>query len=247
MSAHGCAFCGASAQLVATPLLDEKWSRRFGGEPALVLDHGWFRAPSGDRVPVDLPTQGKYFHPAVRAACDYCVHGWMEDVRWRAEPALLGLAERRPLAPSVSVDLRAAVRWTHLTALLAELVPGLPGAAQFAQRHALRLDRDLDPAPASWLFTLPQRLPARVHLSQVEVAGSGSLLQVVSVDLAHLVALVVLPADRPAAEALAAAPLPVELGPPAGYEPQPRQVDLSRTPHPHRIAVHRLCSVAGGD
>lgn len=247
-----CAFCGASRTLVETGVLDEKWSRRFGGAPAVALDHGWYLASDGRRVAADRLGSAKTFSPAVRACCDYCVHGWIEDLRWRAEPTLLALAEGRRLPPSPTADLGAVVRWTQLTAMLAELVPGMPTAASSTQRHAVREGRPTTPGTSTWVSALAQRLPARIHLSQVSASVHGDqpdarmpegIIQIVSLDVAHFSALVVIPSDEHAREVVETSALAVELGPP--YEqgaPSPRQVDLARTPHPHQIAVQRLCA-----
>ena len=92
LSGSGCAFCGASGSLVDTCVLDDKWSRSFGGEPVVALDHGWYTSAAGERIPADHRDSAKFFRPYLRALCDFCAHGWVEDVRWRAEPALLALA-----------------------------------------------------------------------------------------------------------------------------------------------------------
>lgn len=249
LSQGSCAFCGASAQLVPTCVLDEKWSRRFGGYPVVALDHGWYES-QGRRVPADEPSAQKFFGPHVRALCDYCAHGWAEDVRWRAEPALLALAERREVPESM--PMAPLVRWAQLTAMLAELLEGMPTAASAQQRDAVRRAGSPSPEISSWFFACGQRLPARVHLSQVDLrtpTAQSSLLQIVSIELAHLAVLVVLPSDEQAQAVVEASALRVELGPPAGLDrdlaASVRKLDLARTPHPHRIAVQRLCSTSG--
>ena len=248
-----CAFCGGTRTLVETGVLDEKWSRRFGGAPAVALDHGWYHSADGQRVAADRLGSAKTFSPSVRACCDYCVNGWIEDLRWRAEPTLLALAEGRELPPSPTADLAAVVRWTQLTAMLAELVPGMPTAASSSQRHAVREGRQASPSTGTWVSTLRQRLPARVHLSQVSASVHGDapgqsmpegIIQIVSLDVAQFSALVVVPSDPHAREVVERSALGVELGPPQEEDPAGvvRQVDLARTPHPHQIAVQRLCA-----
>ena len=240
-----CAFCGATGQQVAVGVLDDKWSRRFGGDPVVALDHGWYTTSQGARRAVDQLDPSKFFGSHVRAVCDFCAHGWMEDVRWRAEPALLALAQGR--AVELGRDADAIARWAQLTAMLAELVEGMPRAASAAQRDAVR--RGAPPAPpvGSWLFTLRQRLPARVHLSQVTVPANGEadrgFVQIVSVDLSHLSVLVLLPSDGAAGDVVARADVAAALGiAPAEGVPS---VDLSRTLHPHKVAVQRVCAASG--
>jgi hypothetical protein len=246
----GCAFCGATADIVPTGVLDEKWSRRFGGEPVVALDHGWYTTVRGERRAADHLDPAKFFGPHVRALCDYCVHGWVEDVRWRAEPTLLALAQGQAQS-ALPGESPALARWAQLTAMLAELVEGMPRAASPAQRDAVR--RGSAPAPAvdTWVFAMRQRLPARVHLSQVSCAGGSqddtALVQIVSVDLAHLSALVVLPSSPVArtvddGAALADALTTPGAGPPAPVLP----LDLSVSRHPHQVAVQRVCAASTG-
>ena len=245
MRGSPCAFCGAARPLAETGVLDEKWSRRFGGTAAVALDHGWYASATGERTPADALGSAKFFSPVIRACCDQCITGWMEDLRWRAEPTLLALAERRELAAPPVADLGSVVRWAQLTAMLDELAPGMPTASSSDQRQAVRSGVAAAPATSTWLFTLRQRLPARVHLSQVD--GPGGLVQVVSLDVAHFSALVVIPTDEASRHLTTHSALDVELGAPReaggpGDERRVRELDLARTPHPHRIAVHRLCS-----
>lgn len=243
MAVPGCAFCGASGQLVDTCVLDDKWSRSFGGEPVVALDHGWYTSPRGERVVADHRDTAKFFRPYLRALCDYCAHGWVEDVRWRAEPALLALARGGPPPPRSAEP--ALVRWSLLTALLAELLEGMPTAASFAQRAAVRCGSPSLPPIEARLFTLDQQLPSRVHLSQVAVAG-GTLIQVISIDVAHLCALVVIPSDERAREVVVRSGLDEvlrELHQGSGPELAPR-IDLAHVPHPQRVAVQRLCATS---
>lgn len=248
----GCAFCGATAPLVPIGVLDEKWCWRFGGEPVMALDHGWCTTVHGERKSADVLDPSKFFGAHVRALCDYCVHGWVEDVRWRAEPALLSVAEghlEQPLVTQASV-LR---RWAQLTAMLAELVEGMPRAASFGQRDAVRRGTAATPPIPTWIFRMRQRLPARVHLSQVSVRDGSDedeagLVQVVSVDLAHLSVLVVMPSNATALEVVerSAVTGAVGLGV-AGVvdaDASTQPLNLSTTPHPHHIALQRLCSAS---
>lgn len=233
MTGSGCAFCGAAGQLVDSCVLEDKWSRAFGGDPVVALDHGWYTSATGERIPADHRDNAKFFRPYLRALCDFCAHGWVEDVRWRAEPDLLALA-RDGVAPAEHRrgDL---VRWAQLTAVLAELLEGMPTASTSAQRAAIHSGAAPAPAIDVRFFALGQALPARVHLSQVAV-GDG-LVQVVSIDVAHLSTLVIVPSDEQARAVVDAAGLD-----PAG-ELAPR-LDLRQTPHPQRVAVERLCSTA---
>ena len=230
----GCAFCGAAGQLVDSCVLEDKWSRSFGGDPVVALDHGWYTSATGERISADHRDNAKFFRPYLRALCDFCAHGWIEDVRWRAEPDLLALA-RDGVAPPEHRrgDL---VRWAALTAVLAELLEGMPTASTTAQRAAIHSGMAPDPAIDVRFFALGQALPARVHLSQVAV-GDG-LIQVVSIDVAHLSTLVVVPSDERARSVVDTAQLErtTELAP---------RIDLRRTPHPQRVAVERLCTTAG--
>ena len=229
----GCAFCGAAGPLVDSCVLEDKWSRSFGGDPVVALDHGWYTSATGERVPADHRDNAKFFRPYLRALCDFCAHGWVEDVRWRAEPELLTLARggEPPATPSPAVQ-----RWAALTALLAELLEGMPTAATDTQRAAVHKGAPADPPIDVRVFALQQALPSRVHLSQVAV-GTG-LVQVVSVDVAHLSTLVVVPSDAQARAVVDAAGL-------AGALPSGRtHVDLTSTSHPQRVAVERLCSTA---
>ena len=248
---RSCAFCGATAETVPTCVLDEKWSHRFGGDPVVALDHGWYSTARGERVAADHVDPGKFFGPYVRALCDYCVHGWVEDVRWRAEPALLALASGRPLDQALAGDPAALVRWAQVTAMLAERVEAMPHASSAAQRDAVRRGAAPDPPVGSWLFATRQRLPARVHLSQVAVAEADAdpgLVQVVSVDLAHLSVLVVLPSDAAAADVVERSGVAATLGPPLPRTGEAtlhvHPLDLSSSPHPHRVAVQRLCTTS---
>lgn len=250
ISQGSCAFCGASAQLVPTCVMDEKWSSRFGGYPVVALDHGWYET-QGRRVAADDPAAAKFFGPHVRALCDFCAHGWAEDVRWRAEPALLALAERREMPPAPRQGMAPLVRWAQLTAVLAELVEGMPTASSPAQRDAVRRGGSPSPDIPTWFFACAQRLPARVHLSQVALDQpdqAPSLIQIVSIELAHLAVVVVLPSDVRAAAVVDGSALRVELGPPTSAQTDVaaaiRKLDLARTPHPHRIAVQRLCATS---
>ena len=229
----GCAFCGAAGSLVDSCVVEDKWSRAFGGDPVVALDHGWYTSAAGERVPADHRDSAKFFRPYLRALCDFCAHGWVEDVRWRAEPELLALARGGEPAtiPSPAVE-----RWARLTALLAELLEGMPTAATDAQRGAVHRGSPADPDIDVRVFALQQALPARVHLSQVPV-GAG-LVQVVSVDVAHLSVLVVIPSDASARAVVDAARLADPL--PDGRT----HVDLTATSHPQRVAVERLCSTA---
>lgn len=254
ISGAHCAFCGAARPLVETGVLDAKWSSRFGGTAVVALDHGWYRSAGGQHVAADHLGGTKHFRPSVRACCDFCVNGWIMDLRWRAEPALLDLAERRSVTEAPTTDLAAVTRWAQLTAMLVELVPGMPVASGDAQRHAMRRGRLAFPATGTWLFTLRQRLPARVHLSQVSVRRDGAadgLVQIVSVDVAHFSALVVISSDERAERVVAGSALSVEFGEPregaSRDEPVPvHQLDLVRTPHPHQVAVQRLCAMSEG-
>jgi hypothetical protein len=250
LSQGSCAFCGAAVQLVPTCVLDEKWSSRFGGYPVVALDHGWYES-QGRRVPADEPSAEKFFGPHVRALCDFCAHGWAEDVRWRAEPALLALAERREMPPAPRQGMAPLVRWAQMTAMLAELLEGMPTASTPAQRDAVRRGTAPSPEMPTWFFACAQRLPARVHLSQVALNGPDDpprLIQIVSIELAHLAVVVVLPSDEQAAAVIDQSALRVELGPPTSVETDVaasvRRLDLARTPHPHRIAVQRLCATS---
>jgi hypothetical protein len=191
----------------------------------------------------------KFFGPNVRAVCDYCVHGWIEDVRWRAEPALLSLMEGR----SRQVDDRQRAeltRWAQVTAVLAELVDDMPRASTDAQRHALRSAAIASPAISVWCFAVSQRLPARVHLSQVPLASGepDAFVQVVSVDLARVSVLALIPSDPAAALLVERSAIASVLAGPAtdGVPPDGfvRPLDLARTPHPHQVAVQRLCSAS---
>lgn len=231
----GCAFCGAAGSLVDSCVVEDKWSRAFGGDPVVALDHGWYTDAAGERVPADHRDNAKFFRPYLRALCDFCAHGWVEDVRWRAEPELLALARGGEPAgtPSPAVE-----RWARLTALLAELLEGMPTAATDAQRGAVHRGAAADPGIDVRVFALQQALPARVHLSQVAV-GAG-LVQVVSVDVAHLSVLVVIPSDASARVVVDAARLAEAL--PDGRT----HVDLTTASHPQRVAVERLCSTASG-
>lgn len=231
-TASGCAFCGAAGPLVGSCVLEDKWSRSFGGDPVVALDHGWYTSTSGERVPADHRDDAKFFRPYLRVLCDFCAHGWVEDVRWRAEPELLALARGgEPGTASAAVE-----RWARLTALLADQLEGMPTAGTDAQRGAVHRGAPTDPGIDVRLFALQQSLPARIHLSQVPV-GTG-LVQVVSVDVAHLSVLVVVPSDAPARGVVEAADL-------AGALPDGRtHVDLTTTTHPQRVAVERLCSTA---
>ena len=47
----GCAFCGAAGSLVDSCVVEDKWSRAFGGAPVVALDHGWYTSATGERVP----------------------------------------------------------------------------------------------------------------------------------------------------------------------------------------------------
>ena len=235
VTGSGCAFCGAAGSLVDSCVLEDKWSRAFGGDPVVALDHGWYTSTTGERVPADHRDDAKFFRPYLRALCDYCAHGWVEDVRWRAEPDLLALARRDRAAEAARPALE---RWAVLTAMLAELLEGMPAAATAAQRSAIRRAALPEPAIDVWFFTLGQALPSRVHLSQVPVADD--LVQVVSIDVSHLSTLVVVPSgDRARAlvdrTALSAAFGSHELAPP---------IDLRRTPHPQKVAVERLCTAS---
>ena len=241
MAGGGCPFCGATASMVGTDVLDEKWSRRFGGAPVVALDHGWYTTVHGERRDADHLDPTKYFGPHVRATCDFCAHGWVEDVRWRAEPTLLALAQGQAgeLTPYESAAL---LRWAQLTALLAEQIEGMPRAASAAQRDAVR--RGGEPAPRidCWFFALRQRLPARVHLSQVAVTGEpAGLVQIVSVDLAHLSLLVVLPSGEDAGEVVDRAALAATLGQTGAVQP----LDVKKARHPHHTAVQLLCAASG--
>lgn len=248
---QACAFCGATAEIVPTDVLDEKWSRRFGGAPVVALDHGWYTTVRGERRAADHLDPAKFFGPHVRALCDYCVHGWVEDVRWRAEPTLLALAQGH-VQETPARESAALARWAQLTAMLAELIVGMPRAASPGQRDAVRRGGITSPDIATWFFAVRQRLPARVHLSQVSVAAGAQddagLVQIVSVDLARLSVLVVLPSNSTALEVVERAAVPAALGVP---EPMPvgrpavAPLDLSRTRHPHAVAVQLLCAASG--
>lgn len=246
---RGCAFCGAAGDLVPMGVLDEKWSRRFGGEPVVALDHGWYTTVSGEHRPMDHLDPAKFFGPHVRALCDYCAHGWVEDVRWRAEPTLLALAQGKAQEPARG-ETAALSRWAQLTAMLAELVEGMPRAASPSQRDAVRRATTATPALDTWVFPMRQRLPARVHLSQVALRHGqvgadptdSDLVQIVSVDLAQVSTLVLLPSSEEARALVDAAQVADALGAPPGTAPAP--LDLSRTRHPHAVAVQRLCAAS---
>ena len=233
VTGSGCAFCGAAGQLVDSRVLEDKWSRSFGGDPVVALDHGWYTSASGERVPADHRDNAKFFRPYLRALCDFCAHGWVEDVRWRAEPDLLAWA-RDGVTPAEHRrgDL---VRWAELTAVLAELLEGMPSASTSAQRAALHAGTSPSPAIDTWFFTLAQALPSRVHLSQVAVSDT-SLIQVVSIDVAHLSTLVVIPSDERARDVVDRAAL--DLGGPG------LRLDLRKVAHPQRVAVERLCTTS---
>lgn len=235
MTGSGCAFCGAAGQLVDSCVLEDKWSRSFGGDPVVALDHGWYTSTTGERIPADHRDNAKFFRPYLRALCDFCAHGWVEDVRWRAEPDLLALA-RDGVAPPEHrrADL---VRWAELTAVLAELLEGMPTASTRSQRAALHAGTSPVPAIDTRFFTLGQALPSRVHLSQVSVTPE-SLIQVVSIDVSHLSTLVVIPSDEQARAVVDRAEL--DLGGP-GLAPT---VDLRQAMHPQRVAVERLCTTS---
>ena len=231
-----CAFCGATADLVPLGVLDDKWSRRFGGDPVVALDHGWYTSTTGERIPADHRDNAKFFRPYLRALCDFCAHGWVEDVRWRAEPDLLALARDGVEPPEHRrADL---VRWAELTAVLAELLEGMPTASTSSQRAALHSGSAPVPAIDTWFFTLGQALPSRVHLSQVSVTPE-SLIQVVSIDVSHLSTLVVIPSDEQARAVVDRAELDL-----AGPGLAPR-IDLRRAVHPQKLAVERLCTTSG--
>lgn len=233
VTGSGCAFCGAAGPLVDSCVLEDKWSRSFGGDPVVALDHGWYTSTTGERVPADHRDNAKFFRPYLRALCDFCAHGWVEDVRWRAEPDLLALARGKPVAAGARPALE---RWAELTAMLAELLEGMPTAATAAQRSAVHRGERPHPAIDVELFTLDQALPARVHLSQVPVADE--LVQVVSIDVAHLSTLVVVPSGEAARALVDRTPLGFDSG-----ELAPR-IDLRRTPHPQKVAVERLCTAS---
>ena len=232
LTGSGCAFCGAAGPLVDSCVLDDKWSRSFGGDPVVALDHGWYTAASGERIAADHRDNAKFFRPYLRALCDYCAHGWVEDVRWRAEPDLLALARG---GAGVETSRPALTRWAQLTAMLAELLEGMPTAASDAQRGAVHRGTSPVPDVDAWFFRLGQALPSRVHLSQVGVGPS--LIQVVSIDVAHLSTLVVIPSDEQARAVVDRTGLEFgsELAPP---------VDLRTAVHPQRVAVQRLCETA---
>lgn len=236
-----CAFCGATASMAWTDVLDEKWSRRFGGAPVVALDHGWYTTVHGERRDADHLDPAKYFGPHVRAACDFCAHGWVEDVRWRAEPTLLALAQGSSTDVS-AYGSAALLRWAQLTAMLAEQIDGMPHAASAAQRDAVRRGGAPSPAVDCWFFALRQRLPARVHLSQVAVtAEPAGLVQIVSVDLAHLSVLVVLPSSEAARELVDRSGVAAALGAPGAVHP----LDVKKARHPHHTAVQLLCAASG--
>lgn len=91
------------------------------------LDHGWCTS-AGHQVVADVFDFRKSFDAHVQVLCDFCRHGWVEDVRWRAEPVLLAIAGR--LSKQVpNEQLSTLARWAELTALLAEHVEGMPRAA----------------------------------------------------------------------------------------------------------------------
>lgn len=248
-----CAFCSATRPPAEIGVLDEKWTARYGGTPVLALDHGWYRSSAGGQVQADNYPVDKSFRPYVRAACDRCVHGWIEDLRWRAEPTLLALAEGRDLQPPARTDPASLVRWAQLTALLAELAPGMPTAGSVEQRHAVQVGAEPELALPVWFFSLRQRLPARVHLSQIEGPAhipNRSFIQVVSIDVARFSALVVIPTDAAADAVVRQSCLTAEFG--LFRDPQDRSglavhdLDLAHTPHPQRIAVQRLCAASTG-
>jgi hypothetical protein len=228
------------------PVLDEKWIRRYGGTPVVALEHGSYRSSRGERVTSGQRPDERSFRPVTKAACDSCAHGWIEDLRWRAEPTLIALAEGRELKPGRHTDPASLVRWSQLTALLAELIPGMPTAATVAQRQSVRVGNVATPPLRTWFFSPRQRLPARVVLSQIELPASGGLLQVVSVDVARFSTLVVIPSDAAADAVALNSALPAEFGSPR--DPQDdgplvaHPLDLARTPHPQRVAVQRLCA-----
>jgi hypothetical protein len=245
-----CAFCSASRTLVETAVLDEKWSSRYGGTPVVALDHGWYTSARGERVQADRQGSPKTFRPYVRAACDPCMNGWMEDVRWRAEPTLLALADGQELQPPPRSDPQSLLRWTQLTALLAELMPGMPTASSMGQRYAVHRGQDSTPPVDVWFFAPRQRLPSRVHLSQVTApvdGGGEGLIQVVSIEMARFCALVVVPGEG-VDDVLRRSALVAEFGEPRRGDDRspltPRPFDLASTPHPQRVAVQRLCSAA---
>lgn len=245
---RACVFCGANADIVPIGVLDEKWYRRCGGEPVVALDHGWYTRNGVRTVAANLDPS-KFFGHDVRAVCDFCVHGWIEDMRWRAEPTFVSLLEGR----SAAVDERQKadlVRWAQVTAVLAEMVDDMPRASTYGQRHALRTGAVPTPPISVWCFAVRQRLPARVHLSQIPISADDQddFVQVISVDLARVSVLALIPSNQTAGELVERSAIASVLaGPAAGGEtPDPfvRTLDLARTPHPHQVAVQRLCSAS---
>ena len=244
MAGSCCAFCGAARPLVEISVLGDSWTKRYGGSPVVSLDHGWYTATQGEQQVAEYQTPVKVFQPRVRAVCDFCANGWVEDLRTRVDASLVALANGSDPAGAQG-QAAALLRWALLSAMLAELAPELPTASSPAQRHAVKVGAPLEPPASVWLASLGQRLPARIHLSQVQLPGSAAgvgLIQVVSLDVAHFSALIVLPSDASARQALERSALTVEFGPTLADGLEPRRLDLARTPHPHRIAVHRLCS-----
>ena len=63
VSGSGCAFCGAAGSLVDSCVLEDTWSRSFGGDPVVALDHGWYTSSSGERVAADHRDNAKFFRP----------------------------------------------------------------------------------------------------------------------------------------------------------------------------------------
>lgn len=249
-----CTFCGARADLVPVGVIEPKWYRRFGGGPAVALDHGWYTTTRGERRSTGPLDPSKSFCAQVRVACDFCAHGWLEDVRWRAEPMLLSVAQGRAELPSGRA-LAAVHRWAATTAVLAECIDGMPRACSEAQRDALRRGAATDPLISTWAFAVRQRLPARVHLSQVPVSSPDEpltpetgLLQIVSVDLAHVSVLVVLPSTAAARAVVDDSGVTTVLGRPltGGDADSVPRLDLSKDGHPHQVAVQRLCTAAAG-
>jgi hypothetical protein len=235
LTGTGCTFCGAAGQLVDSCALEDKWSRSFGGDPVVALDHGWYTSASGERMPADHVDNAKFFRPYLRALCDFCAHGWVEDVRWRAEPDLLTLARGGAVDES---SRPALVRWAQLTALLAELLEGMPTASTSGQRAAVHAGTSPAPGIDVWFSSLRQALPSRLHLSQIPLPTG--LVQVVSIDVAHLSTLVVIPSDEQARALVDRAGLSEAF---AHTELTPR-LDLTTTAHPQRVAVQRLCTTS---
>lgn len=164
------------------------------------LDHGWYMTPDGERVDAPRLYPGAFHEPYLSVLCEPCATGWVEEVRWRAEPDVLALAERRQRAGAASAPL---LRWALVTSMLAELLDGMPVACSGDQRDRVRRGEQV-PRTHVWCCSTSQRRPARVHLSQVPIGRPGeALVQIVALDIAHLTVVAVLASDERAERVVA--------------------------------------------